>query len=213
MPSPSTLTSTLLNPVRSTVLVIATLAILVLGALGVESWRAARAAAKQLAATVATQKNLLDQASARETQRDAAVAKTVATINRAKAAVKTPAQAAAQIPQILRELPVPLMLNLPAPDAANPNPAATATIPAADLQPIYNAIQDCRACEDKLAAAEADLADERTKESALITERNAAISAAKGNTFRSKLKSSAKWLLLGAALGATAAATIHHKSP
>jgi hypothetical protein len=106
---------------------------------------------------------------------------------------------------------MPLDLNLPAPDAEDPTPAATATVPESDLQPIYGYIQECRICEAQLTAAQADLSDERTKEAALTAERNATVKAAHGGGFWSHIKSGARWLLIGAAAGAIAAEAAHRK--
>jgi hypothetical protein len=124
--------------------------------------------------------------------------------------VKTPAEAAEQIPLVLPSLPQPLNLDLPSPDASNATSPARATVPQADLQPIYSYIQECRVCEAERAASQADLADERTKEAALTTERDAVIKAAHGGSFWSRVRSSAKWLILGAAAGAIATEVTHH---
>ncbi len=187
-----------------------------------------------------------------------------ATITRAKAAVKTPAEAAAQIPLILPPLPEPLTITFPAaisepvasateprraatsakssspantsePEtptspgpaaatadqlsasatasdgtaAADPattgtaqaGPAATTTIPEADLQPLYNDIQDCRICQAKLAAATADLAAERQR----ISPNHRTQRSNKSRTQQQLLdrtKEQRQWLLLGAAVGA-----------
>ena len=275
--------------IRTIVEIVVAIAIVVIGALAFRSWIAARDAATQLAATVATQKQILQQATTREQQRDAVLAQTLKAIQRAKAAVRTPAQAAAQILKALPPLPAPILLDVPAatrgvaaptgassssqaaspatsapprqktdspsgtitPDSAQEKPAeapssnlaaarrrrsrsaeatsdphsgqdareeaapvpaalsspetappATATIPQSDLQPIYDYIEDCRACSAKLAAAQADLSDERTKEAVLVKERNAATRAAHGGSFWTRFKASAKYLLIGSAAGA-----------
>ncbi len=85
----------------------------------------------------------------------------------------------------------------PCADAAD----CTAQIPAADLKPLYNYIQDCRACQAKLAAANQNAADDAKKIAALMQERNAAITAAKGGTFWHRLQRNATWLAAGAVLG------------
>lgn len=215
-PQSATTANTLLNPTRWLLITVAIAAALVLGLLAAHSWLAARDAVAQLTATITAQKKLIDQATQREAQRDATAAKAVKSITQAKAAVRTPAQAAAQIakvlsgplPQGLPQLPQPLKLALPDPAPDDPAPAATATIPAADLQPIYEDIQTCRICQTKLSAATADLTDERAKNAALTAERNAATKAIRGGTFWTQLKNSAKWLIIGAAAGALAAKTI-----
>ncbi len=115
--------------------------------------------------------------------------------------------------------------SLPAPNsrAANPassaNPASaaatapqsTAEIPAADLAPLYNYVQDCRACQLQLTAAKQNASDDAAKIRALTLERDAAITAAKGGPFWLRLKRNAHWLAIGAAVGAvTSAAALCH---
>jgi hypothetical protein len=92
---------------------------------------------------------------------------------------------------------VPPSLTQPCADAAD----CTAEIPTADLKPLYNYIQDCRACQTKLAAANQNAADDAKKIAALTQERNAAITAAKGGTFWRRLQRNATWLAAGAVLG------------
>jgi cobalamin biosynthesis Mg chelatase CobN len=91
----------------------------------------------------------------------------------------------------------------------NPTPklsqAADAVIPAADLKPLYDFALDCKACQAKLAASQADLADEKSKTAALTKERDAALTAAKGGSTLRRIARAAKWLAVGAAAGAVAA--------
>ncbi len=81
-------------------------------------------------------------------------------------------------------------------------PGQTATIPSSDLKPLFDYIQDCRACQAQLKAAQADLTDEKASNYALTRERDAAITASKGGSFWRRLKHNAKWLTAGAALTA-----------
>jgi hypothetical protein len=185
------------------------LTVAVLATLGVRSWLASRDAIAQLAATVAAQKQVLDRAANDEQQRNTALTKALAGISLAKRQVQTPTEAIDQIPQVLPPLPEPISFTLPAPTSTEPAPAAEASIPSVDLKPLYDYMQDCRACSAKLAAAEGDLADERAKVAALTTERNAATKAAKGGGFWLRIKRGAKWLAVGAALGALAAESTH----
>ncbi len=76
-----------------------------------------------------------------------------------------------------------------------------AQIPLEDLKPLYDFVQDCRSCQAQLAGSQADLRDERAKSAALATERDAAVKAAKGGGFWSRLKRDAKWLAIGAGIG------------
>ena len=90
-------------------------------------------------------------------------------------------------------------------------PQSTAEIPAADLAPLYNYVQDCRACQLELTAAKQNATDDDAKIRALTRERDAAITAAKGGPFWLRLKRNAHWLAIGAAVGAvTSAAALCH---
>ena len=141
--------NTLLRFVPVSLRIIAGLALIIGAGLAVRSWLAEHDAATALRATLSTQAKALQQAAASQTERDATLAKTIATITAAKSAVKTAAEAAAQIPQILPPLPdpVPIHIELPPqpppqspgePDSANSPPAAIATVPQADLKPLYD---------------------------------------------------------------------------
>ena len=77
-------------------------------------------------------------------------------------------------------------------------------MPREDLKPLYDAVEDCQACQAKLAAAQGDLSDEKTKFTAATAERDAAIAAARG-TFWKRASTAAKWIVIGAAAGAVLA--------
>jgi len=94
--------------------------------------------------------------------------------------------------------------NNPAP---KPGQSAGAILPADDLKPLYDFALDCKACQAKLAAAQSDLTDEKTKTAALTKERDAAVTAAKGGTVLHRILRAAKWFVIGAAAGAIAAKT------
>jgi hypothetical protein len=214
-----------------------TAAALLVAALLAGAWLASRRSAAQLAATLASQNALLDQAAAREQQRNTQLAAALASISAEKQRVHTPQQAAAAIPIVLPPLPLPVHMQLPdltpspipqvaqtsvcapfsAPTSLPPAPAAAPallSIPLADLQPLYNSLQDCRACALESDATKKDLADEHARVAALTRERDAAISAARGGSFWSRLKHAAKWFAIGAAAGAAATATAAaHHSP
>jgi len=193
-----------LLPGTSALVVIAALILLVL--LAGRSWLAAHDAAIQLAATLRAQEKVLAEANQRQRERDASLAAALAQINAAKRRVTTPAQAVAEIPDALPPLPKPVEIQIPPPTPEQPEPPAVATVPQADLKPIYDYLQDCRACQVSLAATRENLADERTKLAAVTTERDAAIQAARGGTFWTRLKRNAKWFALGAAAAAAATA-------
>jgi hypothetical protein len=79
--------------------------------------------------------------------------------------------------------------------------AASAEIPAADLKPLYDYVQDCRACQARLAAATQNAADDASKIAALTRDRDAALVAAKGGSFWQRFRRNALWLAVGAGLG------------
>ncbi|HXX20808.1 MAG TPA: hypothetical protein VEJ46_15495 [Candidatus Acidoferrum sp.] len=87
---------------------------------------------------------------------------------------------------------------------ALPSPPS-AQIPAADLKPLFDYVQDCRACQAELAAAQKNSADDAAKIAALTRERDAAITAAKGGSFLRRLRRNALWFAIGAAGGYAAA--------
>ena len=203
-----------------------------LAAIILTAWRADRQDRAKLAADLAVAKQALAQTDARQHDRDADLAKTLATIAAGKRSVKTPAQIMHDLPnQIL--LPAPITLE-PASSATRPEhetcssgpncgpeglesgqasnkkssgavAASQAALPIADLKPLYDFALDCKACQAKLAATQADLTDERAKTAILTRERNEAVRIAKGGSLLQRIARNAKWLAIGAAAGAIAA--------
>jgi hypothetical protein len=101
--------------------------------------------------------------------------------------------------------PAAAQSHLPNNPTPKPDQPADAILPAADLKPLYDFALDCKACQAKLAASQADLADEKTKSAALTKQRDAAVRAAKGGSALRRIARAAKWFALGAAAGALAA--------
>jgi hypothetical protein len=214
------------SPVKgSTALrIVMAMATVVLLALGGRSWLASRDAAIELRATLAAQDQLIRQAEVRQQDREEKLAKSIATIAAEKRSVRTPAQAAAKISAILPPLPAPIRFELPRPnsppihsragDVVPPSiardPPTIFTIPQEDLKPLHDYLQDCRACQLQLAAANDNLTDERAKIAALIVQRDSASSAASGGSFWSRARSAVKWLIVGGTLGAVAASAAHN---
>src|SRR5467141_5445876 len=98
----------------------------------------------------------------------------------------------------------------------NPKPAdnakqaeTQAVIPGEDLKPLYDFTIDCKACQSKLTAAQADLTDEKKKTTSLTHERDDALRIARGGTAWRRIARAAKWFLIGAAAGAVAAKAAH----
>jgi hypothetical protein len=188
------------------------------------AWRADRRDRAQLAADLAAGRQALAQADARQHDRDAQLLQTLAALAAEKRAVTAPAQILRKLPQ---QIPLPVPLTLEAPDPvtkpqkstcssgpvcgpegapkSKPEVGPQAVIPAADLKPLYDFSLDCRACQAKLASAQADLTDERAKTAVLTHERDEAVRAAKGGSLLRRIARNAKWLAIGAAAGAIAA--------
>ena len=193
-----------------------------------DAWRSARHDSQELAATLASQNAVIQQASVQEKQRDSQLQSVLAEIHAAKLSVHTPQQAAQDLPEALPPLPLPLSIHFPDlsrkptdspseppnPSAKGlpdePTPAASISIPQPDLIPLYNALQDCRASQFQSSTLEKDLSDEKTRSAALVHERDAALTAAHGGSILNRLKRAAKWFAIGLAAGATLAAASHH---
>jgi hypothetical protein len=88
--------------------------------------------------------------------------------------------------------------------------APSAQIPAADLKPLFDYVQDCRSCQAQLAAAKQDATDNAAKLTALTRERDAAVATAKGGTFWQRLHRNALWFVVGAGAGAVAVCGTGH---
>ena len=193
----------------------------------VQAWRADNRDRAQLAAEQAATKQLLAAADARQHDRDAQLAQTLAALANQKRTVATPAQIVKALPDTL-PLPAPIALQPSSPTpvaqafrpedsssaskSARQNPQlqpTQAVIPAADLKPLYDFSIDCQACQAKLSTSQQDLSDERQKTAALTKERDDALRIAKGGSPWRRVARAAKWFLIGAAAGAIAAKATH----
>ena len=172
------------------------------------SWRADRRDRDQLAAELAATKQLLSAADARQHDRDAQLAQTLASLAAEKRTIVTPAQIVRELPSQI-SLPSPIVLQSPPASPNSPSPQTNAVIPAEDLKPLYDFTIDCKACQSKLAASQGDLADERKKTAALTHERDDALRIARGGSAWRRIGRAAKWFLIGAAAGAAAAKAAH----
>ncbi len=205
----------------------ALLVVVVLAAGVFVAWRDARKVQMALQAELKTTQQALAQATARQASRDAAVNDLVVGLKKKEAAVQKPAQVVAALPDVIT-LPAPITIEaegaytLGQPGGPDGPPAAAGrpyksvgsvpdgiqpkvNFPAADLKPLYDFAADCKACQAKLGAAQADLADEKVKSQALSRERDDALRAAKGGSVLRRIARAAKWFAIGAAAGAIAA--------
>lgn len=98
--------------------------------------------------------------------------------------------------------PVLQQPQLPSPaSSCDDRSRCAAEFPAADLKPLFNYVQDCRACDATLAVAKQNASDDAAKIAALTRERDAAITASKGGSLFRRLRRNLLWLSVGAALG------------
>ncbi len=180
----------------------------IFGVAVVQAWRADRRERSQLESELAATKQLLASADARQHDRDAQLAQTLATLAAEKRTIVTPAQIIHDLPNQL-PLPSPIVLQSAQALPNSPTPKANAVIPAEDLKPLYDFTIDCKTCQAKLAVTQGDLADERQKTTALTRERDDALRIARGGSAWRRIGRAAKWFLIGAAAGAIAAKTAH----
>jgi hypothetical protein len=196
-------------------------------ALCADAWRSARHDAAQLSAVLDAQKTVIAQAAEREKSRDAQLATAIDAIASQKNKIQTPRQAAVAIPSVLPPLPLPVSIQFPnlapsskstspnsispalAPPLSNGDLPAALSIPQADLIPLYDDLQNCRATTLERDSAQKDLADEKIQNAAMSREREAAITAAHGGPFWVRLKREAKWFAIGIAVGAASTKLSH----
>jgi hypothetical protein len=181
-------------------------------ALLADAWRSERHDSQQLAATLAAQNIVIQQAGDREKQRDSQLATALATIQTQKRTVHTPQQAALQLSSVLPPLPLPVSIH--GPDLSSPLPPGEApstsiSVPQPDLVPLYDDLQDCLANAVENDSLKKDLSDEKARSAALLRERDTAIAVAHGGTFLVRLKRAAKWFAIGLATAAAVAAIAH----
>jgi type II secretory pathway pseudopilin PulG len=191
--------------------------VVVLAASVLVAWRDARKEQLALQAELKTTQQALAEATARHVSRDAAVNDLVAGLKKKEAAVQRPEQVVAALPDVIT-WPAPITIEPPqsaqdqtsgkghaSPAGAPDNIQPKVNFPAADLKPLYDFAAECKACQAKLGAAQADLADEKVKSQALGRERDDALRAAKGGSVLRRIARAAKWFAIGAAAGAIAA--------
>jgi hypothetical protein len=142
--------------------------------------------------TVAQEKAALQQGTHSGAQRGSGASRNSASVTDSGTPERSPSEASG--PQELPSAPV-------------------AQIPAADLKPLYDYVQDCRACQLQLSSAKQDAADNAAKLAALTRERDAAIQAAKGGRFWLRVRRNALWFVLGVSAGAAALCATGHCRP
>jgi hypothetical protein len=199
-------------------------------------WKDAREQQSELQAELKSTQQALAEATSRQTARDTALQTLLAQLKKSKDTVQKPEQVIAALPGVL-PLPEPVTLGQettnkvgdsegkpvgagngrkpPSPTGTGPGEGGSkkgqpnAEFPTVDLKPLYDFAVDCKSCQAQLAAAQADLKDEQTKEHALGRERDDALRTAKGGSVLRRVLRAAKWFAIGAAAGAIAAKAAH----
>ncbi len=195
-------------PLRHWIRIVAAAFVALLAVAVLVSWRADQRDRAQLATELAATKQLLATADARQHDRDAQLAQTLAALAAEKRTIVTPAQIVRELPSQI-SLPAPIVLRSTPPLPDSPTPKPIAVIPSEDLKPLYDFTLDCKACQAKLSATQGDLTDERKKTAALARERDDALRIARGGSAWRRIGRAAKWFLIGAAAGAVAAKAAH----
>ena len=217
-------TGSLLGTAERRIAVVAVLLALGAGGIGFRSWLEERDARVQMSATIASQNSIIAAAEKREQDRAQQLADTLKQIADLKATVQTPQQVIREIPQYLPPLPQPLSTIAPgnsgsvaasaaqgvasAPAKAGEVTTPDVRVPSADLKPLFDFVQDCRASQAQLAAAQQDAQDQRTKNDALTKERDAAVKTAKGGSLWARSVRAAKWVAVGLVVGLAARSAV-----
>ena len=177
------------------------------------AWEDVRRQQADLQAKLANAQEQLRSADAREEARKTQLQQQLAQLARQQKTVQSPEQVLQALPAVL-PLPEPLTVDADpvgsAPGASARtgsvpgSPAAKVQLPTEDLKPLYDFAVACKACQDQLAAAQADLKDEKAKTQTLGRERDDALRVAHGGSVLQRVARAAKWFVIGAAAGAAA---------
>jgi ABC-type nickel/cobalt efflux system permease component RcnA len=203
------------------------------------AWREVRRQQEDLKERLAATQQQVQAADAHEESRKAQLQQQLAELTRQQKTIQTPQQALEAMPAVLplpkplvfdsvmvdsascsaRSLDRSCKSASPASQAAtSPTtaqgasesvPQPKASIPPEDLKPLYDYALACKACQAQLAAAQADLKDEKAKTQALGRERDDALRAARGGSALQRVARAAKWFVIGTAAGALAAKAAH----
>src|SRR6266568_6778366 len=124
-------------PLRHWIRIVAAAFVALLAVAVLVSWRADQRDRAQLATELAATKQLLATADARQHDRDAQLAQTLAALASEKRTIVTPAQIVRELPSQI-SLPSPILLQSTPALPDSPTPKTNAVIPAEDLKPLYD---------------------------------------------------------------------------
>jgi hypothetical protein len=182
------------------------------------AWRNVQKQRAQLQSELRTAQTAAAQAEARQQNRDAELKSLLNRLEKQRAAVRTPEQVIEALPEVL-PLPKPLSFagppsaqaagSLRAENSLPDTPASNVSLPTEDLKPLYDFAVECRECQARLTAAQADLKDEQGKTQTLGRERDDALRVARGGSVLQRVVRAAKWFAIGVAVGAIAVKIAH----
>jgi hypothetical protein len=136
------------------------------------------------------------------TGNDAKSARDLASLEKTIAAVKTPQQAAADLPQVAANLPAPVTVQ----------PDSSISFPKEDVLPLFQDLADGKVCAVKLAQCQADYATEQqiaSQKDSQLTEKNKEITALKKpKGFWKRVTGTLKQVGIGIGIGAVLGAKL-----
>lgn len=194
-------------------------AVLLLGAVfGAKVWLDEHDSRIKAEASVAAQQQLQQQYQAqvsdlakRMDEREAAYQTQLKTLDQRFQTAASPTQIAQLVSQLMG-LKTPITISTPQSTAQNPNPQPVATVSTLDAPQVKAYVETCETCKLNLAKATADAADRQAQASlaqlqidSLKKENTSLQQAVKGGTFFQRFGKAAKYLIIGAAIGAVAA--------
>jgi ABC-type nickel/cobalt efflux system permease component RcnA len=176
-------------------------------------WRDLQQQRAQLQAELKAAQAQISQTEARQQTRDQALKSLLNKMESQRAAVRTPAEVLTALPDVL-PLPRPLSFEplstaqspstLVKGSSPPPNSTSRVLVPPEDMKPLYDFAVQCRECQARLTATQADLKDEQGKSQTLGRERDDALRVARGGSVLQRVVRATKWLVVGAAAGALA---------
>lgn len=172
----------------------------------VPAWLAERDDRTRLEATLKAQNETISKIDAQMHQREQQTAQLVQQIQKMADKVRTPTQAVQALPNVI-DLPKPIFIDVPKDKEGKPLPDAPSSvvIPKESVVPLFQELAKCKQQATELDGCQATVVDLKEKSSTLQSERDQAVAVVRGGTLWTRVKRNAKWLVIGAAIGAAAA--------
>lgn len=159
------------------------------------------------AQVISAAQTTINQAKADQAKTDSDLKAQLSSIANQRTVVITPQQAAAAIPTIIHDLPMPVQVQT-VPATATAQTTQQIVIPQADIPAFQKYKLDCDESSAKLTACTLNAASTAIEQTAaatqlkaVTTERDAWKTTAKGGTWWHRTVTSAKWIAIGGATG------------